>query len=962
MSDSTLKTETNNPGFPLKDAKHDPARDVLYESILESSEDGILAINEETSVAYANRRFLELFDCDLATLLRFSFEEMSSYFSKLTQWSDGFLNAVREVRQGERTGFFRDSGIFPMRDGRQIEWNIQRISHNPDLNGTSRIWRFRDVTEQREVEERIRSSEEKYRSLFDTMLNAFLLVDVVLDRDGIPEDYIIVETNPAFLELATVEPEMVLGRSLLEVFSRTVVLSHDFGDRWWQGLDTVFLTGTPDTFHTYSHDVDIFFEAMAFRPNARQIGILINDETFQVRYEQSLATMQKMIDHVSEPILRIDRSGMIVYANQAACDSLGMDSQNAICGKAIWRFDLNLEEENWGEMWENFLRSKTVRFQTRMQKWDSNDVFLALVIGDIFEQDGQRFVGACFHDLTEQIRRLEAEQASRAKSEFLAHMSHEIRTPLNGVIGMSDLLLETALSSKQKEYAGLIRESGKSLLFLINDILDFSKIEAGKLELESVEFDPREIAEASLGILASKAEEKKLELCGFCSAEVPRKAKGDGGRIRQTLINLIGNAVKFTEKGGVKLDVSIDRWEKSTDEDFCEENRLPRCYCRFEVRDTGIGIPEERKNRLFQSFSQVDSSSARKYGGTGLGLAISKKLIQLMGGEIDFQSEPGQGSAFWFAIPLESEPAPDRPEASLGRITDLHRLKVVAAVENDLLREVLSEQLCSWEMEARIFASETDAAADWARTNEDALPRFVILDWNMLQGQASLLAEAMRKSGKQNEIDFILMVPLTENVQLSKEFEGISVHLLSKPMFGSSLFNLLVGILAKDTALETPEFSNDSNRPAVFGDPVKADRPEADRPWILVAEDNRINQIVVGEILANAGLRFDIVPNGLKACEAISKKAYNLVLMDCQMPEMDGFEATTVIRRIEREQVGPDGEPTAAAHLGRLPIIALTANATTGDHELCLQSGMDAFCNKPINAVRLVEVIESWLQ
>ena len=672
---------------------------------------------------------------------------------------------------------------------------------------------------------------------------------------------------------------------------------------------------------------EVGLAAEAFNNMANNIENLIASLGESESKNRLLATI---VEQSSEAIWTTDLSAVITTWNSGAAAMLGYAPHEAI-GHALKVGELAPQEEQ--AQMRRLLAGEKFSYDARATTRSGTPIDIQVAVAPLLNEANQ-CIGriSVARDVTQHKRSEEAlrlareaaETANHAKSSFLARMSHEIRTPMNGVLGMTELLLETGLTATQRKYAETVQRSGKNLLAIINDLLDFSKIEAGKLELEHVDMDLRRIIEDIVELLAERAHSKGLELACSIPGDLVTQVRGDPLRLGQILTNLLGNAIKFTEQGSVVIRVSqvADSARNAT--------------LRFEVTDTGVGINPSAQARIFEEFSQADGSTTRKHEGSGLGLAISKQLVEMMGGGIHVKSEPGAGSTFWFTVSLEKQQVA-KPDSPVGLLTGVRALVLES---NGAHGAILQEQMRNWEMSIRAAQTPKQAISLLAQAAARSAPYDIaVIDFGVAGVEALDLARSIRG---RHDIGGVRLVMLTRrHVDMRNARDAGFNACLVKPVRQTALYECLVNVMAGRT------------QEAVVPQPVSkaaSAGPKPVRGNILLVEDNVINQQVALGILQISGYSVTVVSNGREALEAHGQESFDLILMDCHMPEMDGFEATRAIRLRERSTTG-----------ARIPIIALTANAMARDREECLNAGMDDHLSKPFNMLALTAIIERWM-
>jgi len=803
----------------------------------------------------------------------------------------------------------------------------------------------RDLTKTKALEESIRGSEERRKTLMACLPQQIIFKNA---------DLLVTEANTAMSAFLGLPLTEIMGRSEKDFLPAEVAAKSREEDLRMLELRK------PESFVEHRHvlgeeKILEINKAPVLSERGEAIGLVAvyHDVTGRRREEEDLRRVKLFLETIIEnlPIMLFMKEAKelrIVMWNKAGEELIGCSKQELI-GKTDYDFaDKDAADFYVRKDRETLASGKLVDTpEERLVSRTLGDRIVHTKKIPILNHEGiaTHLLGIT-EDITErkeaekELQRAKeaAELANRSKSDFLANMSHEIRTPMNGVIGMTNLLLDTDLSPEQRDFAMTVKQSGESLLTIINDILDFSKIEAGKLSFETLDFDLREMVEGALDLLAQNAQNKGIEIAYWIQSDVTPLLRGDPGRFRQVLMNLIGNAIKFTAQGEVYLEIT----RRSELENLIE--------LRVSVKDTGIGISEEAQAKLFKEFSQADTSTTRRFGGTGLGLVICKKLVEMMNGEIGVISKPGMGSTFWFTAKIEKQSGA-MAQSSVAK-ESLKGVSVLIVDDNATNRTILQYQVAGWEMRSiGSVATGQEALGVLRQSARRGDPcQVAILDMQMPEMDGLQLARLIKEDPATAEIKLIILTSMCQRINPEElKAAGVAAWLV-KPVKQAQLYQSLVSILDTHSAhaLVVGQLNSDSIK---LSPAESAPEPEK-KGKILLAEDNAVNQKVALKQLKKLGYHADVVADGLEVLEAMKRIQYDIVLMDCHMPEMDGYEAS---KNLNSSRYLRDGKKT-------FRIIAMTANAMQGDREKCLEAGMDDYISKPVKLEELTKALERNLE
>lgn len=836
-------------------------------------------------------------------------------------------------------GFWFGETAFLDENGEEVPTSQMIISHRDDKGEVKYISTVaRDISKSKQIEKALRHSERRNRDLLEKSPGYVCMQTL---------EGVLLSVNPAAARALGYTPEELVGKSLSEFIQphRKPFFKHYLDKLKTDGeLSGLMYVQTKDGEPRVWQFNNVLYEN---GDHEKYVLGHAQDVTENMRIEQELRESRQMFQQFmnNSPAISFmkDEEGKFEFINQSFEKAFNVKAKTLYGDTDYAYLPANIAEEIRKNDRMILDTNQTIEAIELVPSADNSIQYWHSYKFPVIANNGKKLLGGVAFDITE-TKQLESElkvardaalESARLKSEFLANMSHEIRTPMNGIIGMSELLLQTDLNLEQRDYAETVQSSGTALLTIINDILDFSKIESGKLHFETVDFDVQYTLDSVIELFAATAEEKKLELASLIYNDVPTDLRGDPGRLRQVLTNLVGNAVKFTEKGEIVTRIKL------------ESETETHATLKFSVTDTGIGISEEGRKNLFNAFVQADGSITRRYGGTGLGLAISKQLTAMMDGEMNVDSEPGKGSTFWFTATFEKQPV---RKVSTPRY-DLSALRVLIVDDNETNRKILTTATSSWKMEATAVESGADALRELHSALDAQKPYDIALvDLMMPEMDGFTLCEEIRKDDSFKKLRLLLMPSYgTRGHSQRAKRIGIDAYVV-KPISQGDLYNCLADIFAEVVEIPTIAVAKTETKELVTKHSVEENIRRREKEFlILVAEDNIVNQKVIRRQIENLGFTADIVSNGQEAFEAYSAKDYSLIFMDCQMPVLDGYSATEKIRNLEQSS------------LKHVPIVALTASAIQGDREKCIAAGMDEYISKPTNQQKLDEIINQFM-
>ncbi len=920
-----------------------------FRTIFDQTFQFIGLLSPDGRVLEANRTALQLANICEEDILQKPFWK-TPWWQHSTELQDKLQKSVHEAAQGNLVRF---EATHPDADGNlhYVDFSLKPFF---DRQGQVKflIPEGRDITGIKEVALQLKKSESWIKAIVETAV-----------------DGIIVITQTGVVEAFNAAAEMIFGYSAAEVIGNNVTMlqpepyrtEHDGYLRNYMNTGAAKIIGIGREVSGRRKDGTVFplelsvSEILAGSTQRLFTGI-VRDISERKAAEKALlessVRMEAILATAVEGIISITDHGIVLMFNPAAETLFGYTAEEVI-GHNIKM----LQPEPYHSEHDGYLRNYRTSGHAKIigigrevtgRRKDGSTFPMDLAVSKVELGDKTIFTGIV-RDISERrmaeeglrLAKEEAEEANRAKSEFLASMSHEIRTPMNAIIGMADLLWETTLTQEQQEYVRIFRNAGDNLLNIINDILDLSKVEAGHMELERIDFNLREMVEKTAEVLAIKAHEKKLELLCYLPQDVPENLVGDPGRIRQILVNLIGNAIKFTSEGEVTLSITVKPLSRVSLNKECIPGECIELL--FQVKDSGIGIPAHKLQSVFESFSQVDSSTTRKFGGTGLGLTISKRLVELMGGKIWAESSEGIGSTFYFTLCMEINPQAQvskTPAEARGK-ANFHGLKVLVVDDSATNRFILNEMLSDW----GLYVTEVDnglaALQSLQQAHADGDPfNLAVLDCRMPDMDGFQLAEKIGEDGRFAALTTMMLTSDTRSGNATRAQRlGMAAYMV-KPVRKAELFKTFSGAMAQ---------KGDKKIPVAASIPEPAESPSVAALSILLAEDTVDNQLLIKSYLKKTGHQLEIANNGAEAVAMFQAGDYDLVLMDVQMPILDGYGASRAIRAWEAENKKP---PT--------PICALTAHAMREDVKKSLDAGCDTHLTKPIKKTVLLDAIETF--